>query len=138
MPSLGEHGNWILLANGLAHELREAWWGEIVSTNTIRTLSAQPPVDVSPQSPEPIVDEHTTANIDQTVSDRPLGKILLRQEYVTAVKFVESYASEYPSSGVVVSGQPGIGNDGIALLLLHLMEAYREDGFPVVSTTLSS
>ena len=39
----------------------------------------------------------------------PIGEILLRQEFVAILEYTESFASEDAESGVIVTGQPGIG-----------------------------
>ena len=65
---------------------------------------SSPPVSVPP------VD--TIVNIDHTIGGKDtIGEILLRQEFVTTLAFIESVASRRPESGVIVTGQPGIGED---------------------------
>ena len=68
------------------HDLREAWWGNELTDQSV-------------------------VDIDQTVEgiDAPLGQILLRQEYVITRDLLESYASKNPRNGIVITGQPGIG-----------------------------
>ena len=96
--------------------LREVWWGKDITTRTILAIpnsddiedvndvSTPPPVGVSPQ---PIV--HTIVDLDQGIARTPIGEILLRQEFVTTLEYIESIAHKYPRRGVIVTGQPGIG-----------------------------
>lgn len=118
MASLERRGNWIHLTERRVHALYEAWWGKSIITRTIpavpisddidndvNEVSTPPPVGASPQ---PIV--HTIVEIDQSIGTKePIGEILLRQEFVTALEYTKSFASRRPQSGVIVTGQPGIG-----------------------------
>ena len=70
----------------------------------VNDVSTPPPVGVSPQ---PIV--HTIVDLDQGIARTPIGEILLRQEFVTTLEYIESIAHKYPRRGVIVTGQPGIG-----------------------------
>ena len=68
-----------------AHDLHEAWWG-----NKLTNQSA--------------------VNVDQKVDGvTPVGQLLLRHEYLKTRTLLESYASKKPSKGMVITGQPGIG-----------------------------
>jgi hypothetical protein len=115
---LEQRRNWIHLTEGRAYALYEAWWGKAITERTVPAIpisddidndvgyvSTPSPVGVSPQ---PIV--HTIVDIDQSIGARsPIGEILLRQEFVTTLEYIKSLASSRPRSGVIVTGQPGIG-----------------------------
>jgi hypothetical protein len=118
-------GNWEQRTEGRPHALYEAWWGKNITNRTIpfsddfdndagavpedsdndasrRDVSSPPPVGMPPI--------HTIVNIDHAIGGKDvIGEILLRQEFVTTLAFIESIASLRPKSGVVVTGQPGIG-----------------------------
>ena len=108
---LERRGNWKKLTEGDAHVLYEAWWGKKITERTIQIpgdfdndVSSPSSVGMSPQ---PTV--HTIVHIDQSIGPLPIGEILLRQEFLAARQFINSIALTYPRSGVIISGQPGIG-----------------------------
>ena len=112
---LEQRGNWINVTKGRVYALYEAWWGKAIATRTVPAIPISLDIDndvSTPSSvgvsPRPTV--HTIVDIDHSVGARkPVGEILLRQEFVTALEYTKSFVSEDPESGVVVTGQPGIG-----------------------------
>jgi len=104
---LERRGNWDYLTEGRAHALHEAWWGKEITEPTIpMTDDFDNDVnDVPPQAPK----SHIIIDIDQGIEHKPIGEILLRQEFVTLREYTESLASQRPESGLVITGQSGIG-----------------------------
>jgi hypothetical protein len=121
---LKRRGNWQQVTEGRAHGLYEAWWGKDITERTI-TISDDldndagdvseggPDNDASDGSSPPppgIPSVHKIVNIDHAISGKKaIGEILLREEFLTTLAFIESLASRRPESGVIVTGQPGIG-----------------------------
>lgn len=104
---LERRGNWDYLTEGRVHALYEAWWGKEITERTIPISDDfdNDVNDVSPQAPK----SHIIIDIDQGIEHKPIGEILLRQEFVTLREYTESLASQRPESGLVITGQPGIG-----------------------------
>lgn len=93
--------------------LFDAWWGkEIVETPSLRAASVSD--RNNPELDEPELCPQRT--IDMKPKDfygRLSGRnshILLRDEYLMARDFIISYAETHPKTGLVVSGQSGIGS----------------------------
>lgn len=103
---LERRGNWKKLTEGDAHTLYEGWWGKEI---TERVISGDFDNDMSSSSSAGVSPQPTIVHIDQSTGPLPIGEILLRREFVAARQFIESIALNYPASGVVISGQPGIG-----------------------------
>jgi len=110
---LERRGSWIHLTEGEAYALCEAWWGKDITTRTIQTIPNSDDIedvnDASTPPPVGVPIPHTIVDIDQAVGNIPIGEILLRQEFVTTLEYIESIAQKYPRRGVIVTGQPGIG-----------------------------
>ena len=126
---LERRGNWEQVEEGRAHALYEAWWGKEITERTISVSDdldndagdvsdnlASGAGDVPEGSDNDASDVvsippvGTIVNIDHTIGGKKtIGEILLRQEFVTTLAFIESVASRRPESGVIVTGQPGIG-----------------------------
>jgi len=110
---LERRGSWIHLTEGGAYALYEAWWGKDITTRTIQTIPNSDDIeDVNDASTPPPVGVpilHAIVDIDQAVGNTPIGEILLRREFVTMLEYIESFAHKHPQSGVIVTGQPGIG-----------------------------
>ena len=92
---------WIPVKQSPAYALHAAWWGNDIIQGTICPPSDSTNVDS--------VSVSDTVLIDQSVDGVALGEILLREEYKVALEVLELEASRFPRSGMVVTGQPGIG-----------------------------
>lgn len=89
--------------------LFKAWWGKKPKLTQINLSSSLKDDDMDDS-----LSNLETVNIDHGLDARPLGEILLREEYSIALNLinsrVEKYATEKtPSCGIVITGQPGIG-----------------------------
>ena len=116
MSNLLGRKNWLRYEEGKACALYEAWWGKDITTRTIPAIPISDDIDnkyANDESPpvgvlsQPIA--HTIVDIDQGLGMTPIGEILLRREFVTTLEYIQSLASRRPRSGVIVTGQPGIG-----------------------------
>lgn len=85
-----------------AAKLCTAWWG--VDAQEITIDVPKDPMDLAESWPS-----QAYITLDESCASIPLGKILLRQEYITAREFIEETASSFPDRGTVVTGQPGVG-----------------------------
>ena len=105
-----------------AEALYTAWWGQEIIQRTILVQSRSDGVDDvdgdqgsdegSDMNVGRDVDtwvQQTIIDISQPVDTLILGEILLRQEFLDVRNIIESYASKYPAQGLVITGQPGIG-----------------------------
>ena len=101
-----------------------AWWGKEIIQHIIWVQSRSDDMDDGDQDGDQGSDQgsdmdlgsdvdtwvqKTIIDISEREDEQILGEILLRQEFIDARNFVELYASKYPDLGLVITGQPGIG-----------------------------
>lgn len=92
-PKRGIRPQWTPSNNPLAQELYRAWWGQPIIEHEIKRNFVQHP--------------HLEVDLEHSVDGVPLGRILLRKEYIQA-RDVLMQAALW-CRGYVVSGQTGLG-----------------------------
>lgn len=120
LPRSPASRNWTRLTDaGLP--LYSAWWGRDIKEETVISMLAEGTTENSnvlevnsgsgskPPSPVRII------NIDQGITEREIGKIIMREEYGKALDFILPIEREFTDSkgydgkGVIITGHPGIG-----------------------------
>lgn len=89
----GKDHRWVSSSNACALKLYRAWWGQPIIEHQSVDSKRSPPI----------------INLEHSVDNLPLGKILLRQEYIHLRDLLVEAVLSFPEKGLLIGGQPGIG-----------------------------